>query len=294
MPGISGTARLIKSAAMSKTTKAAVKKAAKSDVVKTTVSGIVVDAALPEIKERVAQRLNPDESTQSDEENQTSTPGDLGKWNEPTTLGLDSELYAQYLRNQIHVLSEYETHLEDYVSPEYEAYVDAFHARCEEPALQLHAAQLVAESLETYMKHLQVYAVRNDDFREYILTGPEEPKVDQAGPAAKGDTQEALERVEESVEQLSEYINYLTDYIDKDPEFASHVSSYGHLIKGSIGDLESAVLAELQYLSYLEQYTENDEDFQNHVDAFSLDSEAYYSLIETENQLLKRLQDQSS
>lgn len=294
MPGISGAARLVKSAATSKTTKSAVKKAAKSDIVKTAVSGIVVDAALPEIKERVAQRLNPDENEQTTEDDQVFTPADLGKWNEPTTLGLDSELYARYLRNQILVLSQYESYLEEYGSPEYEDYVNSFYAQCEEPVLQLHAAQVVAESIESYIKYLENYAVRNDDFRKYVLNGPEEPNIDTEVQSSKNEVREVVKSIEEYIERCNDYVNYLVEYTEEDPEFASHVSSYGHLIKGNVQELESAVIAELRYLSYLEEYAERDEEFRSHVDAFSPEGEAYYSLIETENELLKKSKDNST
>lgn len=290
MPGISGIARVAKAAATSKTTKSAARKVIKSNIVKTVVSGIVIDTALPELKKRVAERLQSPQADSSESHSEQIRAEELGEWDEPSELGIETETYKAYLRAQLGILASFEEHLETYEVAEFESYVEEFYESCEDPELQLRATELAIRSVNGLINHLKTYAVHDDAFREFVVEHEQDAPPATPDYTDAVDPRETLQEVAVYLDARERYLSKLLQYTDEDPEFETHVSSYEAVIQGSVHDLEEVISASVNYVQYLQSYASGDSEFQSHIHTFDPSDETLISLLESENKLMKEIQ----
>lgn len=260
------------------------KKAASSSIVKSAVSTIVLDAAVPVLKSQLTQRFE----KRNESEDSTNIDG-LGNWDEPTTLGIQDERYTRYLRSQLLLLSEYEHHLESFGRDEFEGYVDRFYQSRADLNVQENANEFVIESLESYINHLEHYAVRNEGFREYVEEGSLDIRSRDSLSSSASDRVAMIVQADEYITACEQHIEYLLAYAEEDPEYETHANSFDKLFVGSVADMENAVLAAIQYLDYLNQFTTQDPQYRQHKDAFTPTGDAYYSLVAAENELIKNV-----
>ena len=283
MSGISSAIRLTKHAVTSPAAKSAVTKAATSTVVKSAVSTIVLDAAVPVVKDRIEHyRDGPDETRD------VLGIEDLGDWDDPSRLKLREEAYEQYLVSQLFILSDYADHLESFDEKEFEAYGDRFYRTCENRDLQRNANGFIIGSLESYIDHLENYAVRDDSFRSYVMESKHDIRSRDSLDSPVTDEVDELNHMDTHIKACERHIDYLLEYAAQDPEYERHAESFEQLLVGDVEKMENAVLASIQYLNYLEEYGNQSSRYQRHVDTFSPTGDVYYSLVAAENELLKR------
>lgn len=286
MPGLSGAAKVAKAVATSDATKQAVKNVAGSNVTKAIVSGIVIDTALPELKKRVAERLN---SNSGDPKSTEAEYQELGEWNDPSHLDFDSEEYRTYLRAQFQILGSYEAHLEAYEDADFESYINSYYNSCDDLEAHLQSIEVAVRSVDGFLNHLETFAVRNDDFREFLLERSEEYPDTTSFDSTTMSDRTRLRQMDEYLSEREAYLDALLEYTAQSSAFESHVDAYDVRLVGSVSEFEGTVDAVLDYLSYLESYKKQDEAFGDHVTSFELPDQLNYQLLKAENALIKDL-----
>lgn len=289
MVGISSAAKVAAKAAKSSTVRNAATALLGSKTVRSAASEVVSSAAVPIINTKIKERWGKNgEGEEQDAQDVTSE--ELGTWREPSTLGISSETYSTYLWTQILLLGEYESHLEDYDGEVYEAYVKDFYSQTDDLETHVEVLDTLVDAGEKYLSHLEQYAVRDGDFREYIqsyktsdVLAKDKPKIFSTEP-----TPDEAIRALDYQDRLSEYQEYLLDYAEDDPEYRDHIGAYGHPLKTMDVPLEMIVNATIERINYLEEFQSEDGCFDLHCESFDLPNEEYREFLEAENALLRQ------
>ncbi|ELZ29023.1 hypothetical protein C474_14014 [Halogeometricum pallidum JCM 14848] len=167
--------------------------------------------------------------------------------------------------------------------------MNQFYSFCDELETQEKAAEFLISSLESYINHLEQFAVRDDEFRSYAVQGPVDIRSQNSVASPSDDRIQSLNDLEDYINACDRHIEYLQEYMNEDAAYKIHVESADDLLSGSVADMENAVLAGVSYLDYLEQYAGKNTHYNQYVEGFSVAGESYYSLVAAENELIKDL-----